>query len=125
MKISTAMNGDYGELLLNGALGTFDGETSATDLDQALHSLAGAKRIRAFINSGGGDAFEGIAMYNRIRRDGRWVEVVVDGLAASAASVVAMAADNIVVPTGGFLMVHECWAKPLAMPADTSTRPKS
>jgi ATP-dependent Clp protease, protease subunit len=61
------------------------------------------------INSPGGDYFEGLAIYNLLRDHKRQVTVRVLGIAASAASVIAMAGDRIEVPLAGFLMIHNTW----------------
>lgn len=62
--------------------------------------------IKARLNSGGGNAFEGLAIYNLLRSTGRRVEMTVDGLAASAASVIFMAGDVRKVARGAFVMIH-------------------
>lgn len=62
------------------------------------------------INSPGGDFFDGVAIYNLLREDERKVKVQVVGLAASAASVIAMAADELEIAASGFLMIHNAWA---------------
>lgn len=61
------------------------------------------------INSPGGDAFAGIAMFNRLRRHSGKVTVNIIGIAASAASVIAMAGDEIVMDTGAIMMIHNAW----------------
>jgi ATP-dependent Clp protease protease subunit len=61
------------------------------------------------INSPGGDLFEGIAIYNLFREHPGNVTVRVIGLAASAASLVAMAGDRIEVARAGFMMIHNVW----------------
>lgn len=61
------------------------------------------------INSPGGDIFDGIAIYNDILAHEAYVVVRVSGLAASAASVVAMAADRIEIGSTAFLMIHNAW----------------
>lgn len=61
------------------------------------------------INSPGGDVFEGIAIYEALRRWRGTVRVTVDGLAASAASVVAMGGDTIGISPAAMMMVHEPW----------------
>src|SRR5690625_4462525 len=61
------------------------------------------------INSPGGDFFEGVAIYNMLREHPHKVTVQVMGLAASAASVIAMAGDEILVGDGSFLMIHNTW----------------
>lgn len=61
------------------------------------------------INSPGGDVFEGVAIYNLLRAHGKRVTVNVVGLAASAASVIAMAGDEVLMGDGAFLMIHNAW----------------
>lgn len=58
------------------------------------------------INSPGGSCFDGIGIYNLLRAQGKPVDVHVDGLAASAASIIAMAGDTISIGTGAMLMIH-------------------
>lgn len=61
------------------------------------------------INSPGGDAFEGMAIYNMLREHDGEVTVKVLGLAASAASIIAMAGDTVQIARAGFLMIHNTW----------------
>ena len=61
------------------------------------------------INSPGGDMFEGLAIYNLLREYEGRVTVKVLGIAASAASIIAMAGDDIQIGRGAFLMIHNCW----------------
>jgi len=61
------------------------------------------------INSPGGDMFEGLAIYNLLREYEGKVTVKVLGLAASAASIIAMAGDEVQIGRGAFLMIHNCW----------------
>lgn len=61
------------------------------------------------VNSPGGDMFEGLAIYNLLREHDGDVTVKVIGLAASAASVIAMAGDTVQIARAGFLMIHNCW----------------
>lgn len=67
------------------------------------------KSVKVRINSGGGDLFDGIAIHNLLRASGATIEVSVDGVAASAASVIAIAADpgKLSIAQGAFLMIHE------------------
>lgn len=61
------------------------------------------------INSPGGDVFAGLAIHNGLRASGKKINVRVLGLAASAASLVAMAGDTIEMPENAFMMVHNPW----------------
>jgi ATP-dependent protease ClpP protease subunit len=70
----------------------------------------GNQPVTVNINSPGGDFFEGVAIYNLLRDHPQAVTVKVMGLAASAASVIAMAGDRIEIAEVGFLMVHNAWA---------------
>lgn len=74
----------------------------------ALRNL-GAGPVTVNVNSPGGDMFEGLAIYNLLREHKGEVTVKVLGLAASAASIIAMAGDNIQIARAGFFMVHNGW----------------
>lgn len=84
-----------------------DGVT-ASHIAGALRSMNGAD-VTVNINSPGGDMFEGLAIYNLLREYEGKVTVKVLGLAASAASIIAMAGDDIQIGRGAFLMIHNCW----------------
>ncbi len=81
---------------------------TASRIAGALRSLGGAD-VTVNINSPGGDMFEGLAIYNLLREYEGRVTVKVLGLAASAASVIAMAGDDVQIGRGAFLMIHNCW----------------
>lgn len=68
------------------------------------------KAVTVNINSPGGDYFEGLAIYNLLREHDGDVTVRVIGLAASAASLVAMAGDTIKIAEAGFFMIHNAWS---------------
>lgn len=79
---------------------------SARQLAQQISELD-VDAIDVYINSPGGDAWDGIAIMNALRRHRATVTVTVDALAASAASVIAMAGDHVVMNRGAELMIHE------------------
>nr|WP_310615842.1 head maturation protease, ClpP-related [Pantoea cypripedii] len=81
---------------------------SANRIAGALRSLNG-EDVTVQINSPGGDMFEGVAIYNLLREYSGKVTVKILGLAASAASVIAMAGDEIQIGRGAFLMIHNAW----------------
>ncbi|EOI3541217.1 head maturation protease, ClpP-related [Cronobacter turicensis] len=81
---------------------------TASRIAGALRSLNG-EDVTVNINSPGGDMFEGLAIYNLLREYDGKVTVKVLGLAASAASVIAMAGDEVQIGRGAFLMIHNCW----------------
>ena len=69
-----------------------------------------AKVVNVEINSPGGDAFAGLAIYNALKSSGKEIVVKVMGVAASAASLIAMAGDKIIMPKNTFMMVHNPWS---------------
>lgn len=94
------------EILLYDEIGMWG--TSASDFAQALLQ-AGEGPLTLRINSPGGDVFDGYAIYNMLRARTAPVNVVVDGIAASAASFIAMAGSTITMGEPSMLMIHNCW----------------
>lgn len=84
----------------------FGDSFSASDIDSALNE-AGDNDVIINLNSPGGDAFDGIAIYNRLKRHKGKVTVHVDGWACSSASIIAMAGDEVIMETGSMMMIHE------------------
>ncbi|EPM3466347.1 TPA: head maturation protease, ClpP-related [Providencia stuartii] len=82
---------------------------TAKRISAALRAI-GNQDVVVNINSPGGDMFEGLAIYNLLRAHSGKVTVNVLGIAASAASIIAMAGDEIQMGRGAFLMIHNCWA---------------
>lgn len=81
-----------------------DAETFAKDLKE----LQGDVLVR--INSPGGSVFDGMAIAQSIRERKDKTDTVVDGLAASAASYIALAGNEVRMAEGAFLMIHEPWS---------------
>lgn len=77
------------------------------DVQDFLDQLDGVSKINVHINSGGGSVFGGIAIYNILKRHSAEITVYVEGLAASIASVIAMAGDRIIIPENAQMMVHK------------------
>ena len=69
----------------------------------------GDRPVECQINSPGGDVFEGIAIYNVLREHPQPITIKVMGMAASAASIIAMAGDTIEIGAASFLMIHNTW----------------
>ena len=86
-----------------------DTDTSAAGFRNALKSLGDVKSINLHINSPGGSVFEGIAIYNMLKQNSARINVYIDGLAASIASVIAMSGDAIFMPSNSMMMVHNPW----------------
>jgi ATP-dependent protease ClpP protease subunit len=85
----------------------FGGGISAADFASQLTGLKGTLEVH--INSAGGDVFDGLAISNAIRAHKGRVTTMVDGLAASIASVIAQAGQDRVVQPGGMLMIHDAF----------------
>lgn len=85
-----------------------DWGASASGLVAALDA-AGEKPVCLHINSPGGDAFEGKAMASVISGHKAKVTCCIDGIAASAATTVALAADEVCITENGLFMIHNAW----------------
>lgn len=84
------------------------GGVTAKKVASQLRAI-GDRPVEVQVNSPGGDMFEGIAIYNVLREHPQEVTVKVMGMAASAASILAMAGDRIEIGAASFLMIHNCW----------------
>jgi len=96
------------ELILEGVIASeswFDDEVSPKQFREQLDEHKGDITVR--INSPGGDVFAGVQIYNMLKDRQDKVTVVVDALAASAASFIAMAGDRIIMNSGSMMMVHK------------------
>lgn len=102
------INRDTGEIFVYGPIGDSFWEEGITDtlFVQALDALGG-KRATVRINSPGGVADQGIAIYNILKRYSGGVDTVVDSVAASAASVIALAGERRTTSAGGKWMIHQ------------------
>ena len=87
----------------------YGGGVTAKSVKQQLDQACVFNRIAVRINSPGGDAFEGVAIMDLLRSQKKPVDVFVDGIAASAASIVAMAGDTITMGKSSMMMVHNAW----------------
>lgn len=85
------------------------GGVTAKSVKQQLDNAGVYDRISMRINSPGGDAFEGVAILNLLRAQKKPIEVSVDGIAASAASIIAMAGDTITMGPSAMMMIHNAW----------------
>jgi len=109
-EVRAATEGDASISIYDAIGESWDGQGfTAKRMSAALRSI-GARDVTVNVNSPGGDFFEGVAIYNMLREHKAKVTVRVMGLAASAASVIAMAGDEILMGDGAFLMVHNAWA---------------
>lgn len=100
------------EISLYGAIGSsfFEDSISARQFSEELKKIdSSTKEIIVRINSPGGDVFDGIAIYNRIKQHPAKVTCIVDGLAASIASIIALAGDEVLMGEGALMMIHLPW----------------
>lgn len=86
-----------------------ESETSANHFRQELAKYPNVSEIHIFINSYGGSVFEGTAIYNQLKRHSAKKVVHIDGFACSIASVIAMAGDEIIMPSNTMMMIHNMW----------------
>jgi ATP-dependent protease ClpP protease subunit len=84
------------------------GGITAKSVTAQLRAI-GDRPVEVQINSPGGDMFEGIAIYNVLREHSQEVTVKIMAMAASAASIIAMAGDRVEIGAASFLMIHNCW----------------
>jgi len=98
-----------GKIVLHGTVGNLYWEEgfTARDVIEALATLGRSNDVTVSINSGGGIAWEGVAIFNALSAHSGKVTIEVEGIAASAASVIAMAGDEVVMRTGSLMMIHD------------------
>ncbi|WNI19164.1 head maturation protease, ClpP-related [Actinacidiphila sp. ITFR-21] len=104
-EIRNAASPDEAELLIYDEIDSWWG-VSAGDVISALAGIT-APNLRVRVNSPGGSVFEGLAIANALRAHPSDVTVQVDGLAASIASVIALAGNRLVMMPNSMLMIHE------------------
>jgi ATP-dependent Clp protease protease subunit len=106
-EINNAAGTDEAEILVYGDIGGY-----GVDAQQFVKDLGeiSASTIHCRVNSLGGDVFDGFAIYNALRRHPANVVTHVDGIAASAASYIALAGDEVRIARNGYLMIHNPWA---------------
>lgn len=98
-------DGDYDEVNVFDEIGAFG--VSARDFAESMKSIPQDRRIIVGINSPGGSVFDGLAIYNLLNQRKSHVTTRVDGLAASIASVIAMAGSKVVMPENAMMMIHD------------------
>lgn len=87
-----------------------NGEVKSLDeLDKILKDNKDAGLIDVYINSTGGSVFEGIAIYNMLKRHKAYKRVFIEGFACSIASVIAMAGNSVTMPSTSMMMIHNAW----------------
>lgn len=94
------------KLTVYGSIGGWFSENNAEAVRRKIQDVK-AEKIHVHINSGGGSAFDGVAICNQLKQHDAEVIVHIDGWAASAASVIAMAGDKIIMPSNTMMMIHQ------------------
>ena len=98
------------EVLIYDTIGAgWMGGISAQDFAKELKALGTLDTINVRINSEGGSVFDGIAIYNTLLSNKATITVDIDGLAASIASIIAMAGDTIRMANNALFMIHDPW----------------
>lgn len=104
-------NPEVGELTLYGDISSvswWGDEVTPKQFKADLDALGDIKNLDIYVNSGGGEVFAGMAIYNIIKRHKAYKTAYIDGIAASIASVIIMAADKRVIPENAMIMIHNC-----------------
>lgn len=121
VRAKKSADGKVGELFIYEPIGydcwTGSGIT-AKDVQASLEEMKGVKALNIFINCEGGDVFEAKAIYSQLLRFSAKKTVHVDGIAASAATFIAMAGDKIVTSPVGTWMIHEVWSGAMGNASD-------
>jgi ATP-dependent Clp protease protease subunit len=100
---------DIGEVYIYGPITDekwFDEDITPTWFKDQVEKLKGLKNINIFINSPGGGVFAGMAIHSILKRQSAEITSYIDGIAASIASVIAMAAKKIIMPKNALMMIH-------------------
>jgi len=98
------------ELILYGDISSYSwwgDEVTPQQFNDDLTALGEVSEIIVRINSGGGDVFAATAIYTRLKSHKAKITVIVDGIAASAATVICMAGDVVKIPAAGQFMIHD------------------
>lgn len=119
LRAEKATGSDTTRVMLYAGIGGWYDEVGAKQFMQTLDNVD-TPNVELHINSPGGDAFEGIAIANAIRQSDKHFTAVVDGLAASISSVIAVACNEVVMAPGAQMMIHDAWT--IAMGASTDLR---
>jgi ATP-dependent Clp protease protease subunit len=108
MTVQFHARGNRGEIWLYDPVGSnfFGDGITAKAFQKELAALGKVNTINVHINSPGGDVFDGFAIYNQLAQHPARIEVDVDGVAASIASIIAMAGDEIRIAKNATIMIH-------------------
>lgn len=86
-----------------------ESDVSAFGFKKELEELGDISELNVHINSLGGSTYQGLTIYNLLKQNKAKINMYIDGIAASAASIIAMAGDKIFMPKTAMMMIHNCW----------------
>ncbi|WP_130806513.1 head maturation protease, ClpP-related [Senegalia massiliensis] len=115
VEIKNEVESEYAEIYLYGTIReAYPWETEREDIISSSRvkkflSEADGKKLKVYINSGGGDVFESIAIRNILKRHDNTVDIYIDALAGSGASVIATSGDNVYMYDNSMQMIHCAW----------------
>lgn len=84
----------------------YETDVTPTEISQQLKELEGVNSLNLYVNSPGGGVYAGVAIFNALKRFDKPITAYVDGVAASIASLIVLAADEVVMPSNAQLMIH-------------------
>lgn len=108
-----ALDERTGELTIYGEISDvtwWGDEITPKQFKEELDALGDIDTLNIYINSYGGDVFAGQTIYSMLKRHKAQKNVYIDGVAASIASLIAMAGDKVIMPANAMMMVHNPWA---------------
>jgi ATP-dependent Clp protease protease subunit len=108
VRVAKAEESDEAEVFIYGDIGGWWGGVSAEEFAKEIAALD-VKTLNVRLNSPGGLVFDGVAIYNTLAQHDANVIINVEGIAASIASVIAMAGDEIRIAEGSRFMIHNPW----------------
>ena len=97
----------YGDIVKDQWYKWSEDDTCPQDIADFLRELDNFKDVDIFVNSGGGSVHGGLAIYHQLKRHAGNKVAHIDGIAASISSVIACAADKIIIPTAAQFMIHK------------------
>ncbi|SKC57751.1 head maturation protease, ClpP-related [Maledivibacter halophilus] len=116
-----SLDKNQGELTLYGEISNetwWGDEVTPKEFKADLDNLGDVDTLNIYINSPGGDVFAGQTIYSILKRHKAQKNVYIDGLAASIASVIAMAGNTIFMPKNSMMMIHNPWTIGMGNAAD-------
>lgn len=105
LQIKNKAENTIDEIYIYGEIGDWWQELDAKSLADKIKNSVGDE-INIRINSGGGEVFTASSFYSLLKSSGKKINVFIDGLAASAATLIACAGDNVTMPVNALYMIH-------------------